>query len=46
MTVDGVEGQGRRILLLTGDLAVRNQSQLDQCLESVTDTQCQTVSLI
>ena len=46
MASDGVVGQCRRILLLSADLTVRNKSQLDQCLESVTDTKCKTVSLI
>ena len=46
MTSDGVIGQCRRILFLSADLAVWNKSQLDQRLESVTDTKCKTISLI
>ena len=46
MAVNGVEGQSRGIRLLSGDLTVGNQSQLDQRLETVADTQCQSVSLI
>ena len=45
MAADGVVGQCRRIRCLTGDLSVRNQSQFDQCLESVTDTKGQSVPL-
>ena len=46
MTSDGVIGKCRRILFLSADLAVWNKSQLDQRLESVTDTKCKTISLI
>ena len=46
MTSDGVIGQCRRILFLSADLTVWNKSQLDQRLESVTDTKCKTISLI
>ena len=46
VTVDRVEGQGRGILLLANDLAIRHKAQLDQRLETITDTKCQTVSLI
>ena len=46
MTSDGVVSQRRRISLLLCDLAIWNQSQLDECLESVTDTKCQTIAFI
>ena len=46
VTADGVECQCRRILFLTTDLAIGNQSQLDQGLEAVADTQGQSISLI
>ena len=46
VTADGVEGQCRRILFLTTDLAIGNQSQLDQGLEAIADTKTQAISLI
>ena len=46
MAANGIKGQRRRIRRLTGDLTVRNQSQLDQRLEAVADSQRQSVSLL
>ena len=46
MAADGVERQGRRILLLTGQSSVRNQSKLNQCLEAVADTKDQTITVV
>ena len=46
MASDGVEGQSRGILRLSENLTVRNESQFDQCLESVADTKGKSVSLI
>ena len=46
MASDGVVRQCRRVCGLSGDLAVRNQSQLDQSLESVADAECKAVPLI
>ena len=45
MPADGVEGQGRRILVLAGDLSARHKAELDQRLEAVADTECQTVAV-
>ena len=46
MASDSVEGQSRGILRLSENLTVRNESQFDQCLESVADTKGKSVSLI
>ena len=46
MTSDRIVSQRWGIFCLSGDLAVRNQSQLDQSLESVTDSKCQSVLFI
>ena len=46
MTGDGVEGQGRAVLIRVDDLAVGNQTELDQRLEAVADAADQTVALI
>ena len=46
VTADGVEGQCRCVCRLFHDLASRHQSQFDQGLETVTDTQSQAISLI
>ena len=46
MASDSVEGQSRGILRLSENLTVRNESQFDQCLESVADTERQSISFI
>ena len=46
VAADGVERQGRRILLLTGQGSVRNQTKLNQCLEAVADTKNQTIAVV
>src|SRR5699024_7152906 len=46
MAADGVISQCGGILFLTADLAVGNKSQLDQRLETVTDSKGKTVSLV
>ena len=38
--------QCRCILILSYDISVWYKTKLDQCLESITDTKCQTISLI
>ena len=38
MTADVVEGQGRCIAGHIADIAVRNEAELNQCLEAVADT--------
>ena len=46
MTTDGVVGQRRGILRLCLNMTIGNKSQLDQCLETVTDTKYKSISLI
>ena len=46
MTSDGVICQCRRICFLLTDFTVRNQTKFDQCLETVTDTKAESVTLI
>ena len=46
MTSDRVVGQGRRIRLLLYDLSFRNESELDECLEAIADTEHESVTLI
>ena len=46
VSVDSIEGKCRCILILTCNGTVWNKSELDQCLEAVTDTKCETISLI
>ena len=46
MASDGVEGQSRCIRILSNDLAARYQSELDQCLETITDTKSQSITLV
>ena len=46
VAVDVVEGQGGAVLIGVDDLAVGHQTQLDQRLEAVADTQHQTVAVV
>ena len=46
MTSNGIECQCRRICLLSADFAIRYKTKFDQRLETITNTKCQTVSLI
>ena len=46
MTSDCIVCQCRSIICLSNDFSVWYKSELDQSLESVTDTKCQTVSFI
>ena len=46
MTADVVGCQCRRIRLLRCNFAVRHQTKFDQCLETITDTKSQTISLV
>ena len=46
VAADVVEGQGGAGLIGIDDLAVGNQTQLDQCLETVADTAHQTVTVV
>ena len=46
MASDSIKCQCRRICFLSADFTVRYKTKLDQSLESVTDTKCQTVSFI
>ena len=45
VAADRVEGQRRRIVLHLDDLAEGNQSQFNQSLETVADTEHQTIAL-
>src|SRR5699024_9662945 len=46
MASDSIVGQRRGLSVLSGNLSVRNQPQLNKCLESVTYAECQPVSFI
>ena len=46
MAANGIVRQRRGICLLLLDHAIRHQSQLDQCLETVADAKHQSVSFV
>ena len=46
VTSDGIHRKRRGIILLRTNLAVRYKTELDYCLETVTDTKYQTVTLL
>ncbi len=46
MAVDGIEGQGRGIFLLSRDLPIWHQPQLHQGLEAIADPQGQAIPLL
>ena len=46
MAADGIKGQGRAAAVGIDDLAERNQTQLNQRLESVADTAHQTIAVL
>ena len=46
VAADGVEGQSGAGIIGVDDLAVGNQTQLDQCLEAVADTAHQAIPLL
>ena len=44
VAADRVEGQGRVVILKLGDLAVSDETELDECLEAVADTEDKAVA--